>query len=169
MSYVKYDHDIVDKYKVELLGWPTSIKFANPSEIGTVDKIQRLCQVLKVSECKWVIQLHWQQAIYAENLAAKEAAGETVVKKREERSDKGKVQMKKTSVGELRKAIRKHARHDEDDTAGQGEGNENEEEPPKNKHKRAPHSTAAAARKVPPAAKSKEFIVDSDESDGEVD
>jgi hypothetical protein len=34
MSYMKYDCDIVSKYKVELLGWPTSIKFANPSEIG---------------------------------------------------------------------------------------------------------------------------------------
>lgn len=57
MSYVKYKCDIVTKYKVELLGWPVRIKFTNPSEIGTVDDIQKLCQALKVRACKWVVQL----------------------------------------------------------------------------------------------------------------
>jgi hypothetical protein len=39
MSYRKFGLDIVSKYKVKLFGWPLAIKFANPSEIGTVDDI----------------------------------------------------------------------------------------------------------------------------------
>jgi hypothetical protein len=39
MCYVKYEHDIISKHKVELVGWPSDIKFANPFEIRTVDKI----------------------------------------------------------------------------------------------------------------------------------
>jgi hypothetical protein len=54
-------------------------------------------------------------------------------------------------------------------TAGEQEGNENGEEahkePPK-KRKRMLGTSTAATRKLPPAAKSKEFIVDSDESEG---
>ncbi|KAF8219706.1 hypothetical protein L208DRAFT_1210884, partial [Tricholoma matsutake] len=80
MSYVKYEQDIVVKYKVELCGWPTMIKFDNPSEISTVNNIRKLHQALQAGECKW--------------LAMKEAAGETVVRKRKERSDKGKTQNK---------------------------------------------------------------------------
>jgi hypothetical protein len=89
-----------------------------------------------------------------------------VLKRRKERPDKGKVWAKKNGVGESRKATRKHVQSDEGDTAGQHEGSENGKEPPKKKRKRVPCSTAAAVRKLPPAAKSKEFIVDSDESEG---
>jgi hypothetical protein len=39
MCYVRYEQDIITKHKVELVGWPTSIRFANPSDIGTVDDI----------------------------------------------------------------------------------------------------------------------------------
>ncbi|KAF8221173.1 hypothetical protein L208DRAFT_1329741 [Tricholoma matsutake] len=56
MCYKNYEWDIVTKHKAEIIGWPTTIKFANPSEIGTVEEIQKLCQVLKVGECKWIIQ-----------------------------------------------------------------------------------------------------------------
>ena len=52
MSYVKYEHNIISKYKVEIVGWPASIKFANPSEIGTVDEIRKLHEALRVGECK---------------------------------------------------------------------------------------------------------------------
>ncbi|KAF8226330.1 hypothetical protein L208DRAFT_1302540, partial [Tricholoma matsutake] len=94
MSYIKYECDIVTKYKVELLGWPIAVKFANPSEIGTVGDIRQLRQALKVGECKWVAQSRWQQVDHAEKLAAREAAGEPGIKKRKERSDKGKMRKK---------------------------------------------------------------------------
>jgi len=56
VNYVNYETAIVEKYKVELLGWPSKIKFANPSAIGTVDEICMLCDALKAGECKWVVQ-----------------------------------------------------------------------------------------------------------------
>ena len=81
MCYVNYEIDIVTKHKVELVGWPASIKFANPSEIGTIEDIRKLRQALKVGECKWISQSRGQQAAYAQNLARKAASGEQVVKK----------------------------------------------------------------------------------------
>lgn len=39
MNYANYDIAIVEKYKVELVGWPSQILFANPSAIGTVGNI----------------------------------------------------------------------------------------------------------------------------------
>lgn len=39
ISYRKYEFNIVSKHKVKLVGWPSAIKFANPSEIGTMDNI----------------------------------------------------------------------------------------------------------------------------------
>ena len=56
MCYVKYERNIVTKYKVELAGWPVGLKFANPSEIGTVDEIQKLRNALRAGDCKWTAQ-----------------------------------------------------------------------------------------------------------------
>lgn len=89
--------DIVSKHKVELLGWPTSIKFANPSEIGNVEDIQKLHQALRARECKWVVHSQAQQASFTEKLSRREAAGEQVEKKRKQRSDKGKLRVSKGS------------------------------------------------------------------------
>jgi hypothetical protein len=94
MSYLKYEHNIITKYKVKLVGWPLTIKFASPSEIGTVDEIHRLCQALKVGDCKWIAQMWRQQQAHLEMPAMWEAAGESVGKKRKQRSDKGKTRRK---------------------------------------------------------------------------
>jgi hypothetical protein len=168
MCYVKYDQDIVTKHKVELVGWPVSIKFANPSEIGTVDDIRKLRQALKVGDCKWIVQSRGQQAAYAERLAEKVAAGEQVVKKRKERSDKGKPRVsKKAASGQSGKGGRKHI-EDKERRPGVGEddsdNNEESRQPPKKKRK----YTAAKGRvekKLPPTQKSNEFINTDDEDD----
>jgi hypothetical protein len=39
MNYINYNVAIVEKHKVELVGWPATIPFANPSMIGTVGDI----------------------------------------------------------------------------------------------------------------------------------
>lgn len=149
MCYVKYEQDIVTKYKVELVGWPTSIKFSNPSEIGTVGDIRKLRQALKVGECKWIVQSRGQQAAYAEMLAKKVAAGERVVKKRKERSDKGiprvsKGGKKAASGGRLKEA-----------------GLQESRQPPKKKQKYKAH----IEKKLPPTMKSNEFISSDSEDD----
>jgi hypothetical protein len=94
MCYVKYNWDIVTKHKVKIVRWPEAVKFANPSEIGTIDEIWKLRQALKVGDCKWVAQSRRQQAAHAEMLAVKVATSEVVVKKRKQRSDKGKTRGK---------------------------------------------------------------------------
>lgn len=150
MSYVNYERDIVTRYKVKLVGWPPAVKFASPSEIGTVDDIRLLRQALKVGDCKWIIQTRRQQQAHIETLAARVASGEVVGKKRKQRSDKGKTRKKSSRTGE--KAGEKHGNEDTD--------SENEDSRPLKKKRKK--TTAAASRKLPPAIKSNEFIGNSD-------
>jgi hypothetical protein len=118
MNYVNYETAIVEKYKVDLVGWPATIKFANPSAIGTVDDIRALRNALKTGECKWIIQTKRQQAMHAEMLKNKREAGVAIGKKRKERSDKGK----------KRKMV--------DESGGDGEEDEGEDRPPKKKRRK---------------------------------
>ena len=133
MCYVKYKQDIVSKHKVELVGWPAAIKFSNPSEIGTVEEIRKLHQALKVGDCKWIAQSRRQQAAYVAMLAEKEAAGERVVKKRKERSDKGKTRAgaksgKKAATGKSSNTGKGHGRRAGDKQGGVARGNEDDDD-----------------------------------------
>jgi hypothetical protein len=172
MSYVKYERDIVTKYKVELLGWPVTIKFANPSEVATVDDIRKLRQALRTGDCKWMVQTRRQQVAHAELVAAREAAGEPAVKKRKERSDKGKTRGKgsKKAVGGKGGGRGGRWVQGDDDAEGgdtDGDGEQEQRQPPKKKQKSATTTAARAARKLPPAPKSLEFIHDSDDGSEE--
>ena len=163
MCYVNYKRDIMTKHKAEIVGWPTTIKFANPSEIGTVEEIRKLRRALTVGECKWIIQSRGQQVAYAEKLAAKVAAGGLVVKKRKERSDKGK-----TRGGGKKKAAASTSGMRDDQVGGSEDDEDNEDEPrqpAKKKQKRAPAAKARAMKKLLPAPKSRAFISDTDEED----
>jgi hypothetical protein len=172
MCYVKYDQNIVTKYKVELVGWPASIKFANPSEIGIVDDIRKLRQALMVGECKWIVQSRGQQAAYTEKLARKVAAGEQVPKKRKQRSDKGKRRGSKggkNTSGQSGKGASKHAGdrdtgESEDDSEKDNDGDESTQ-PPKKRQKVGAVAKTRIQKKLPPAPKSKVFVADSDEED----
>jgi len=171
MCYVKYDQDIVTKHKVELVGWPASIKFANPSEIGNVDDIRKLRQALKVGECKWIVQSRGQQAAYAEKIARRVATGEQAAKKRKQRSDKGKPRGSKggkNAAGQNGKGARKHTGNGEPGESEDGSENDNSEgprQPPKKKQKVNAAAKARIRKKLPPAPKSKAFIVDTDDED----
>ena len=101
-------------------------------------------------------------------LAKKVAAGEHVVKKRKERSDKGVPRVskggKKAASGEGRKeggrrmGDKEGAGLNEDD--GNNDGNQESRQPPKKKQKYKAH----IGKKLPPTMKSNEFI-DSDSED----
>lgn len=96
-------------------------------------------------------------------IVAREAAGVLTVKKRKERSDKGKTRGKKPG-----KDGGKRMRHDE--TAGQeggGDDENGEKQPPKKKQKTTSKTTASAAKNLLPAPKSRAFIVDSDKDSDE--
>lgn len=170
MCYVKYDQNIVTKHKVELVGWPASIKFANPSAIGTVDDIRKLRQALKAGECKWIVQSRGHQAAYAKKLAKKIATGKLVVKKRNRRSDFGSKRVskggKKTS-GQSGKGARKRTGDSEPGESEEDTDNDNEEsrQPPKKKQKVGAAAKAHIQKKLPPAPKSKSFVDTDDEYD----
>lgn len=173
MCYVKYERDIVTKHKVELVGWPASIKFANPSEIGTVEDIRNLRQVLKVGECKWIVQTRGQQAAYAVMLERKLAAGELVVRKRKQRSDKGKQRVlkggKKATLGPSGKRAKKHTGgkkpEESEDDSENDDDHKKSTQPPKKKRKYGAKGNARIEKKLPPAPKSKVFISDTDDED----
>jgi hypothetical protein len=120
-----------------------------------------------------------QQAAYAEMLAGKVATGEQVVKKRKERSDKGKTQMKdgkKAVVEKSGKGSRQHGGgkvrgpgvSEDDDDDDNDNDNEEPRQPPKKKRKRMTAAKAHVEKKLPPALKSKKFIFDSDDDDDEL-
>jgi hypothetical protein len=81
-----------------------------------------------------------------EKLAAREAASQPMVKKRKERSDKGKARARKLAM---------HG--NEQDVEGEGDGIALRR-PPRKKQKSAMASNAGATRKLPPVLKSNPMI-----------
>ena len=54
MNFVNYKTSIVQKYHVQLLGWPSAIPFINPHQLTAVAPARSLLKALTVSICKWV-------------------------------------------------------------------------------------------------------------------
>lgn len=171
MNYNNYETSIVDKYKIELIGWPSRVKFANPSQIGTVDEIRALRFALNSGTCKWHPQSKQSQIAHAAMLQAKHDAGETVGKKRKPRRDKGT----RRSGGKRTRREAEESGEDEEEEeqprrkkakgkrkrqeAEESEEDEGEEELlQRKKAKRAPPKNKGARKQLPPAPKSKEFI-----------
>lgn len=180
MNYINYKTSIVQKYHVQLVGWPADIPFVNPHQLTTSAAAKSLQNSLTVSTCKWVSLSKRQQKEHAITLAADIEGGQVVGRKRKVRSDKGK--KRKQADDE-----------DDEDNNGEGEGevsdgDENERPTPAKKQKStagrknpttqktsaSKTSKASAAKKakrvakiLPPAApKSKEFL-DSDDDDSD--
>ena len=90
---------------------------------------------------------------YAEKLSAKEAAGKLVVKKRKERSNKGKMRAnghKNDDRGKGRKPGVTCSRNDEDG-GHEGSGNEEQQQPPRKKRKCATVCNCIEGCKATPA------------------
>ena len=133
MNYVNYDVAIVEKHKVQLIGWPSAIPFANPSTNSMVDDIKSLCGALIAGECKWIAQSKFQQDSHATMLRTKRDKGEVIGKKIKQRLDKGK------------KTARK----------GGDKGRSEEEPQPK---KRCVPTMKSTKSQLPPTYKSCEFV-----------
>ena len=186
MNYVNYKTSIVQKYHVQLLGWPSDIPFVNPHHLTTIAAAKSLQNALTVSTCKWVAMSKRQQREHAITLAADVKSGQVVGKKRKVRSDKGKKRGKQATDND----------DDDDDKESNNNSDENEQPVPANlkkqkasagraKPKRAATKSDAAnascksktsatkkakriTKRLPPSAsalKSKEFIDSEDDSD----
>jgi len=89
MDYVNYETSIVQTYSICLVGWPKSIKFVNPSQIGTVLEIHTLRNDLNSGACHWVKLMKPQLAARIADIEARHDQGETIRKKRKKQSDTG--------------------------------------------------------------------------------
>ncbi|KAF8335256.1 hypothetical protein F5887DRAFT_829706, partial [Amanita rubescens] len=94
MNYVNYDK-FVQKYRVKLVGWPENIKFTNPASLTSMDELRQLGQALRAHDCHWVRITEWEVRLHVESIKEREAAGESVGRKRKQRSDKGKPRKKR--------------------------------------------------------------------------
>jgi hypothetical protein len=152
MNYVNYDVAIVERYKIILKGWPPTVRFCNPSEIGTVDDIRTLRNALKNGECIWVAMSNREHKEHGEMLKQRQEAGDVVVKKRKIRSDKGK----------------KRARDEVENESGP---ESDVAEPRKKKKTTESHSrlrsrmSRGSKTKLPPAPKRKAYAVSDDEDE----
>ncbi|KAG1871387.1 hypothetical protein F4604DRAFT_1583202 [Suillus subluteus] len=53
MNYKNYETAVVETYAVRLIGWPSSVKFISPSNIGIIGEIRKLRDALKARTCYW--------------------------------------------------------------------------------------------------------------------
>ena len=89
MNYVNYETSIIQQMGVCLVGWPKSVKFVNPLQIGTVLEICTLCDDLRSGACHWVKLTKGQLDAHRADMEEWWEQGETVGKQRKKRSDAG--------------------------------------------------------------------------------
>lgn len=142
MNYTNYDMNVVQKYSVKLVGW-TYTRFVSPHDIHTIDDIRVLLAALRSGACHWMRLTKAQISTHAKEIEAREAAGETVGKKRKKRSDTG-----------TKKGPRKRTVTDSNPAA----------EASRKRAKAVSKSKEKAKAQLPPSGRSAS-VVDSDESE----
>lgn len=90
MNYTNYETAIVATYGVRLVGWPSSVPFTNPSNIGTVWEIRQLRDDLRSGACHWKKLTKNQREEHANTLNERRQTGEQVKRPRKRRSDAGR-------------------------------------------------------------------------------
>lgn len=166
MNYVNYETTIVKGYHVKLVGWPTGLKMASPSQIATMEELRRLRDALTSDMCKWVPLSASEIKAHAARMAEIQAAPDGGTKKRKQRSDKGV------------KRKRKDATRGEEEDHGADADEESEDGRPKKKKakkgrkkeekasSKSKKSAAASSKsRLPPSVKSRAMISDSNDDD----
>jgi len=89
ISYINYDIDVIQKYSVQLVGYPFP-EIISPHQIHTIDAIRMLRDALFTGTCHWINISAKEVHQHAVETTRRLDTGELVKKKRKERSDKGK-------------------------------------------------------------------------------
>ncbi|KAJ7080161.1 hypothetical protein B0H15DRAFT_765531, partial [Mycena belliarum] len=89
MSYSRYLVDIVQLFKVQLMGWPTEIPFVNPSQLGTIDRVRRIADGLRNGQIYWV-QLQPDEVADVDAEVQRRRNSGTLSKPRKPHNDAGK-------------------------------------------------------------------------------
>lgn len=98
MNYNNYDTKVVQKYRVKIIGW-THNKLISPFNIHTVDELRTLRDALRCGACYWARMTKAELTRHSKEMEMRESAGEVVVVKRKERSDKGKKKGPRAKLG----------------------------------------------------------------------
>ena len=98
MNYSNYDTKVVQKYRVKIIGW-THNKLISPFNIHTVDELRTLRDALRCGACYWARMTRAELTRHSKEMETRETAGEEVVVKRKERSDKGKKKGPRAKLG----------------------------------------------------------------------
>ncbi|KIO07401.1 hypothetical protein M404DRAFT_23904 [Pisolithus tinctorius Marx 270] len=144
MNYLNYERSIILAYGVKLVGWPTDVKFVNPSSIGVISEVIRLRDALCSGACFWKKLSKCERQEFLAQWESRVTAGEAVLKPRKKRADVGVSHKRKAPSGAELSADK-----------------ENRSEGPPRKRLRG-----SRKRTLP---KSVEFIQDTDDDDNEED
>jgi hypothetical protein len=88
MNYDNYEGKIVERYGVELKGWPIG-QIRNPSKVNTRTDLDQLAHTLAVGTCKWVLLTEDELIARKENNHAHAAKGAPVYKPRKSKKTAG--------------------------------------------------------------------------------
>lgn len=170
MNYDNYEKAIVERHRVQLVGWPIAGgAIVNPSTFTSIPDGRQLHEALVSGACKWVKMGAQAVRDFDADMKRRREAGVVIgVERAGKRSDAGGKHAKRRRNNEddeeedggeqspPRRKRRAAARHVE----AEGEGDAGEPQPPKQSRRKS------AGTKVPPAApKSREFIPSDDEDD----
>ncbi|KAI6146182.1 hypothetical protein BKA82DRAFT_4330388 [Pisolithus tinctorius] len=144
MNYLNYERSIILAYGVKLVGWPTDVKFVNPSSISVISEVIRLRDALRSGACFWKKLSKRERQEFSAQWESRVTAGEAVLKPRKKRADAGVSHKRKAPSGAELSA----------DKENRSEG------PPRKR------SRGSRKRTLP---KSVEFIQDTDDDDNEED
>lgn len=169
MNYANYDAKVIDRYQTKLVGW-TYREFVSPFDIHTIDDIRLLLEALQCGSCFWTRMSKSEVNRHKIDLDKRRAAGETIGKPRQPRSDIGTKRPRKKAPGV--------GEGDDDDApptkkqkkGRNKKGDENVPSPAKKQKRGTTKKTTKKSKRsqLPPARpSSNEFIV-SDDDDEEV-
>ena len=90
MNYHNYEAKIVEKYGVELQGWPTSNPgICNPATLGGRTQLEKLLAVLESGKCHWVVLSDGELDERKKRNQAREERGEQVYRPHKSTKRKG--------------------------------------------------------------------------------
>ena len=90
MNYRNYQTAIIRAWGVKLVGWPDGIPFTNPSHLGTVANLRRICDALRDNTCYWKALTITESEAHEAELQARAAAGKAIKVPRKKRLDFGR-------------------------------------------------------------------------------
>ena len=91
MNYKNYDIDVVQRYGVILEGWPSGIRFTNPSDIGnSLSQLTTLRDAIVSGECKFRKMTTTEKEAHQKSIDERVASGQLVPTVRKPRKDTGR-------------------------------------------------------------------------------